>query len=59
MYNKNNIPLVDQWKPEQNDIIFTNAKNIIMAPVSRFYHMDESNTNIDFFIVKKVVEQGK
>lgn len=52
MYNKNNIPLVDQWKPEQNDIIFTNAKNIIMAPVSRFYHMDESNTNIDFFIVK-------
>ena len=29
MQSKNMIPLADEWKPTQEDIIFTNAKDII------------------------------
>ena len=44
------LPYVDQWKPEPEDIIFTNSKNIIIAPISSFYHL-ENNSKINFFMV--------
>ena len=46
---KTSIPLVDDWKATSEDIIFTNSKNIIMAPVSKFFHTD--NTKVDYFMV--------
>ena len=48
----NKIPLVDEWNPDPQDIIFTNSKNIIVAPISRFYHLDEEDNQINFFMVK-------
>lgn len=45
------IPLVDEWKPDQEDIIFTNAKNIIMAPLAKYYHLEESNDRVNYFMV--------
>lgn len=48
---QNNIPLVDQWKPEPNDIIFSNSKNIIAAPLSHYFHLDEGNNKINYFMV--------
>ena len=49
------IPNIDEWKPEPEDIIFTNSKNIIIAPIARFFHQDESNPEmqkLNYFIVK-------
>lgn len=48
---QNNIPIVDNWKPEQKDIIFTHAKNLIIAPLSNFFHLDDSNNKINFFMI--------
>ena len=39
---QNNIPIVDNWKPEQKDIIFTHAKNLIIAPLSNFFHLNDN-----------------
>ena len=53
MQTNNNelIPLVDQWKPSPQDIIFTNAKNIVMAPLASFYHLSEGNDKINYFML--------
>lgn len=46
------LPLVDEWKPTQSDIIFTNAKNLILAPISSMYHLDEKGGNkINLFMI--------
>lgn len=45
------IPLVDEWTPDQEDIIFTNAKNLIMAPLSVFYHLDDNSNKINYFMI--------
>ena len=54
------LPLVDEWNPNPEDVFFTNAKNIIMAPIGRYYHIDETNqentdqphqSRIDFFMI--------
>lgn len=45
------IPLVDQWTPSPEQIIFTNAKNIITAPLDKFYHLSEGNNKINYFMV--------
>lgn len=45
-------PLVDEWKPNAEDIIFTNTKNIIFAPIANFYHLEEGTSNqIDYFFI--------
>ena len=43
--NTNNIPLVDQWKPENKDIIFTNAKNLIIAPLDKLFQLQNSTNS--------------
>ena len=45
------IPYVDQWKPNAEDIIFTNSKNLIIAPIANFYHLEQENSKINFFMV--------
>ena len=46
------IPKVDDWKPNQEDVFFTNAKDILMAPIGAYYHLDESNLHINYFWIK-------
>lgn len=49
----NNIPLVDEWAPQNKDIIFTNSKNLIIAPLDRLFQLS-NNTNsnmLNCFIV--------
>lgn len=41
MQNKEVIPIVDEWVPNPEDIIFTNAKNIIIAPLDKYYHITD------------------
>lgn len=45
------IPRVDKWTPTPEQIIFTNSKNLIMAPLSNFYHLEEGNNKINYFMV--------
>lgn len=52
MKNNNNVPLVDQWKPQPEDIYFTNSKDIIVAPVSRYYKLPDNNARINYFWIK-------
>ena len=49
MTAKQQIPLVDQWKPTEDDIYFTNAKDIIIAPIS-FMLSNIPVLNIDFLL---------
>lgn len=51
MQTNQQIPLVDEWKPDQEDIIFTNSKNLILAPLSSFYHLSEGNDKINYFML--------
>lgn len=46
----NNIPIVDEWKPEKEDILFTNCKNWIIIPLSELFRLD--NDQVDYFRVK-------
>lgn len=47
------IPLADKWKPDHEDIFFTNAKDVIVGPISSYYHIDDpSNTRINYFWIK-------
>lgn len=53
MNNTEQIPIIDEWKPNDQDIIFTNAKDIIMGPVTSFYKMENDQHNrINFFWIK-------
>jgi len=55
MKTKNaNIPLVDEWKPNGEDIYFTFSKNIIVAPIATYFHLEptEENNKLNYFIVK-------
>lgn len=50
-----NVPIVDDWRPDPEDILFTNSKNIITAPIARYFHQDESDPEkqkLNYFIVK-------
>ena len=44
------IPKIEGWIPNPEDIVFSNAKNVVIAPVSRFLNV-ESN-NLDYFIIR-------
>ena len=49
---QNIIPIADEWSPAPQDVIFTNAKNVIIAPLADFYHLEDgSNNRINFFMV--------
>ena len=46
------IPLVDQWQPQKEDIIFTNSKNIIVAPLTQFFHVeDQTYAGLNYFFI--------
>lgn len=51
MDQSNNIPIVDEWKPLPNEIIFTHSKNIISAPLAAYFHLDDQNNKINYFMV--------
>lgn len=46
------IPLVDQWKPQPDDIYFSNAKDIIIAPIAQIYKYNADNPRINYFWIK-------
>ena len=52
MQPKNMIELADKWKAAQEDTIFTNAKDIILAPISAHFHITEPNPRINYFWIK-------
>ena len=52
MSQKNVIPLADEWKPSAEDVIFTNAKDIVVAPVSSYYHLEDQTHRINYFWIK-------
>ena len=37
--SNSNIPLVDKWEPQKKDIIFTNSKNLIIAPLDKLFQL--------------------
>jgi hypothetical protein len=45
------IPLVDEWKPKPEQILFTNSKNIIVAPLTKFFKVKDGNNSIDYFMI--------
>lgn len=49
---QNNMILADEWKPAQEDIILTNAKDIILAPVALHFKLDDPNPRINYFWIK-------
>ena len=55
----NKIPYVDEWKPDANDIIFRNSKNLIMAPIASFYHLEDPNASVNYFMMntKKYIKK--
>ena len=53
--NEEQIPIIDEWVPEEKDIIFKNAKNVIIAPIAEFFHQDPNDPEIqklNYFMVK-------
>lgn len=39
-------PIVDDWTPNDQEVIFRSSKNIIIAPIDRFYHLEgQPNSN--------------
>ena len=46
-----NIPLVDQWVPEPEDIIFTNAKGTIIAPVAQLLSLSSGYESLNYFMM--------
>ena len=43
------IPFVDEWQPNDNEKIFTHNKNILIAPISNMFKVD--NEQINFFLL--------
>jgi len=45
------IPMIDGWVPENSeDIIFTNMKNFVIAPISKF--MNLQSDDLDYFMIR-------
>lgn len=42
-------PKVDEWEPQENDIIFKSVKGALILPISKYYHMEEGK--FDYFIL--------
>ena len=48
----NSIPLVDKWQPNPDQILFTNSKNIIVAPLTKFFKVDdEQHSKMNIFMI--------
>lgn len=46
-----NIPKIDDWKPEnEQDILFSNMKNIVLAPISKYLRVESES--LDCFIIR-------
>lgn len=45
-----NIPKVDKWVADPQDVLFTNAKNIIVAPISKVLQI--TSDSLDYFIIR-------
>ena len=46
------IPLVDKWDPSPDQVIFTNSKNIIVAPLTKFFKVDEeTHSKMNIFMI--------
>jgi hypothetical protein len=46
------IPPADEWKPENpDDIIFSNAKNLILAPVGKIFKLEDPNARVNYFMM--------
>ena len=45
------IPAVDSWTPEPQDIIFSNAKGIIIAPVAQTVGLGTEYNSLNYFIM--------
>ena len=54
MAKGNEIPIVDEWSPDKEDMYFTDAKDVILAPICKYYHMDDGSANprINYFWIK-------
>ena len=52
MQPQNPIQLADEWKPTPEDVFFTNAKDIVLAPIAAYFHMEEPNPRINYFWIK-------
>ena len=46
------IPFADNWKPDKEDMFFTNNKDIIMAPVGAVFKLEDPNPRINYFWIK-------
>ena len=47
------IPLVDEWQPNPEDMVFKHTKDAIVLPVSQFYNIPPGN--IDYYILAEKV----
>lgn len=48
--NFNVYPKIDEWKPtDKDDIIFSNTKGFIIAPVSKCFKMEQEDLNLNYF----------
>lgn len=46
------IPLIDDWIPEPEDLIFRHSKDVIILPISQMFNIQDRNIqNIDYFMV--------
>ena len=45
------IPAVDLWTPEPQDIIFSNAKGIIIAPIAQTVGLGTEYNSLNYFIM--------
>jgi len=46
------IPFVDKWEPNPNQILFTHSKNIIMAPLTKLFKVeDDKYSKINLFMI--------
>lgn len=47
------IPFTDEWKPRKDDIIFTNTKDVIIAPVTKLYDVKEEGSElVNYFWIR-------
>ena len=47
------IPFVDTWQPNPEDLVFKHTKDAIILPVSQFYNIPPGN--IDYYILAEKV----
>jgi hypothetical protein len=45
-----NIPMIESWEALPEDSIFTNQKNVIIGPVSKFFGVQSKD--LDYFVVR-------